>query len=214
MASVQASMLSEVANIEQSQSLPINQEITPQQMVVAGANNTAAEVVNTEKIKSQPEPNPIEVSSLMQAAEMTNSQVLAWVGEAAMTVFSYDYINLAQHKLQNSRYFTPLAWEKFSQEILFKGDGSGLYDHVVTDKLITKAMPIDVPEVVKQSIIDTTPAWVVQLPVVIIKTNGVQKDRQYYNVSMTILATTKQSSSAGLVIDEMSLVPIDKPFNM
>jgi len=133
---------------------------------------------------------------------MTDAQVLQWAAEAAVAVFSYNFVNYNSELQASSGYFTGYGWRQF-QLVLQR---SRLVEIVTSKKLILSAEPTGAPEKVRppQLLSNGRWAWEVRVPLkVYMTTSQSAYTTQNFNVTMVVMRVSTLNAPSGIGIQQI-----------
>lgn len=94
-------------------------------------------------------------------AVVTNDTVLNWVTSNVPKIYALDFVHYREELNDTQQYFTPGGWSQFQTAF------AAQLKTILSDQLITSAVPADVPVVTGTGVFDGVYKWQVQIPMVI-----------------------------------------------
>jgi intracellular multiplication protein IcmL len=94
---------------------------------------------------------------------LSPGELLQWAHRAAISAYSYNFVNYreALQELQNN--FTPAGWRHFENALR----ASRNLEMVITKKLVVSAVATGTPVILDQAVIDGRYSWRVQIPLLV-----------------------------------------------
>jgi len=89
--------------------------------------------------------------------------LLVWANEAAVSAYSYNFVNYKQQLEQASHYFTPEGWKQFKAGL----EASKNLDAVIKKKLVVSAVATGSPIITSQSMENGIYTWHVKMPLLV-----------------------------------------------
>lgn len=129
---------------------------------------------------------------------MSASAVIAFAAEAAVSAFTYDYVNYHIQLQQASNYFTPNGWKSFNNALM----SSGNLQNVISKKLVASAVPTNVPVILEQGLKNNIYTWKVQVPLLTVYQSASTMIRQPLITTMIITRTSKYIGQCGIGISQ------------
>jgi len=133
----------------------------------------------------------------------SNIQIRNWAAEAAVSTYSYDYVNQRKALEQNSHYFTPHGWSNFVQALR----QSNSLDTVVKRKMIVSAVPIDTPVILQQNQLNGIYNWRIQVPLLVTYQNSDAKTQVPLDVQLLIKRRIAYDGSDSVGIEQFVAMP-------
>ncbi len=113
---------------------------------------------------------------------LSNTQLLNWATEAAVTSFSFDYEHIRSQLQSAASFFTPLGWQHFVMGL----KKSNNLDLIQKYRLVGTAVPYDKPNITWLGQVSGIFAWKVDVPLLVIYQNESSKYEQKMIVSLFI----------------------------
>lgn len=129
----------------------------------------------------------------------TNS-LLQFSAEAAMSAYSFDFINYRKQLQDAEPYFTKKGWEGF-----MKGLETNLRA-VIKKHLVVHAVPGGAPVIVRQGMIGERWAWKIQMPLVVTYSSGSDTFNNSLMVTMVVKRVSTLDKPRGIAVDQINYV--------
>lgn len=142
---------------------------------------------------------------LLNTPNMSQSALAVWANEAAVSTFSYDYVNYQYQLQQASQYFTPAAWKLFNDAL----SKSNTINNVINNKLVVGAVATGAPVITSQDVQNGRYTWNVSLPMLITYYGPKSRVKQNVVIDMIIIRSDKFIGKRGVAINsfKVSLAP-------
>ena len=127
---------------------------------------------------------------------LSTSALLQWANTAAITAYTYNFVNYRQALQEASESFTPDGWTAFMAAL----NSSNNLDAVIAKKLIVSAVATGAPIVLAQGVLNDRYAWRVQMPMLITYQSASQFSQQSVTVTMLITRVPTLNSPRGIGI--------------
>ncbi len=127
----------------------------------------------------------------------TNS-LLQYAAEAAMSAYSFDFINYRKQLQEAEPYFSAKGWEGF-----MKGLEANL-KAVKAKQLVVNAVPGGSPVITRQGLIGERYAWKVQMPLVVTYSSSSEKINNSLMVTMLIKRVSTLETPRGIAVDQIN----------
>jgi intracellular multiplication protein IcmL len=128
------------------------------------------------------------------------TQVLVFANEAAVAVYSYNFLDYRQNLQMASRYFTSEGWTEFKKAL----KSSHNLDAVVEKKLVISAVAQAAPVILEQGVSNGTYTWEVQMPMLVTYQSATQVSYQRITVKMSIQRSSTLNAGRGLAVSSLS----------
>ncbi len=136
---------------------------------------------------------------------MVNDQtVLRWATTAAVSAYTFNFLNYREQLQSASKYFTQDAWQGY----LTKLKDSGNLDSVIKRQLIVTAVPGGAPVIENEGLLSGRYAWRIQMP--LLATYQSSSDTKYSNpllVTILIVRVSTTVSPDGIAIAQINYAP-------
>lgn len=130
----------------------------------------------------------------------SDATVQQWAAQAALAVFSFNYVNYQQELQAASGFFTANGWRQFQNAL----KTSGTLDVVLAKKMIVSARPTGAPRmpVPSQVLANGRYAWQIQIPIQVVLRNQNTYNPLQYLVTMVIMRVSTLNSPSGIGIEQ------------
>ncbi len=134
---------------------------------------------------------------------MTRVQIRVWANEAAVSTYSYDFLNY-QKQLENaSDYFSPKAWKVFMQAL----NKSHNLDAIRKNKMAVSAVAQGAVVIKNQKVKNGVYSWQVTLPLLVTYANQRQTVNQPLTLDMLIERMPPYIGTRGVAITQFLTHP-------
>lgn len=113
---------------------------------------------------------------------LTNTQLLNWATEAAVTSFTFDYEHFRAQLQSAASFFTPAGWQLFISGL----QKSNNLNIIQKYQLVGSAIPYDKPTITWLGQVSGVFAWKVDVPLLVIYKNDANRYEQKMIVSLFI----------------------------
>ena len=127
---------------------------------------------------------------------LSNAAILQWANEAAISSYTYNFVNYRKALQDASQYFTPEGWQAFLSAL----KSSNNLDAVTAKKLIVTAVATGAPVIQEQGVLLGRYTWRVQMPMLVSYQSANQVSQQNVMVNMLITRISTLSSARGIGI--------------
>ncbi len=121
--------------------------------------------------------------SALTAPNQSDSAVLQWATQAAIAVFTYNFVNYRDELLSASQYFTADGWRQFLQSL---SDSENI-NTIKTKKLIVSAVATRAPIILQKGLLNESFSWRIQMPILVTYQSASEFMQQ--NIVVTLLVT-------------------------
>lgn len=130
--------------------------------------------------------------------------VLEFANQAAVSAYSYDYMNYNNELAQTSGYFSKTAWRNFKLAL----DESGNLNNVIRNKLVVSAIETGAPLITEERFhkYSRTHSWWVRVPLLVKYQSAYSFGQQHLLVQLNVVEST--DVPGGLQVEAF----IAKPF--
>jgi len=135
--------------------------------------------------------------------------LLSFADQAAVTAYSFDFLNYEQELQQAKKYFTEAGFTNFMGALQASGNLK-----VVQDKrLVVKAVVTDIPVILKEGVLPGTHqyAWQVQIPMLVQYISASEKIEQPIVATLLIVRVSTLDTRQGIAIASFTIAPRPKP---
>ena len=128
----------------------------------------------------------------------SDSAILQWANQAAISSFSYNFVNYTDELQAASTYFTPDGWQQFVQAL----NDSGNLDQVKNKKLIVSAVATRAPIILQKGILNGRFSWRIQMPILVTYQSASEFTQQNIVVTMLVTRISTLESPRGIGISQ------------
>ncbi len=127
---------------------------------------------------------------------LSDAAVLQWATQAAITAFTYDFVNYNEQLFSVSEFFTSEGWADFIAAI----QASESVNIVQSQKLVVSAVAIKPPVITKKGIINGVYSWRIQMPLLITyrSASDVEPERNLLTMLVTRVPATESYKGIGI----------------
>ncbi len=119
-----------------------------------------------------------------------------WANEAAVSAYTYTFVNYRKALQDASQYFTREGWRVFYDAL----KTSKNLDVVIGQKLAVTAVATGAPIIIESSVVNKRYTWKIEIPMLISYLSPTDTRTQNIDVSMLIVRTDKYEGTRGLAI--------------
>lgn len=141
--------------------------------------------------------NLIPMTPLSQP-NLAQENLLRWVTEAAVKVYTFDFQNYRGQFQDASRNFTPEGWNEFKTAM----ERSNTLDYVKDKRLVVSAAPTGSPVISNEGVVAGVYAWKIQMPVLVTYSGANESSTQPLILTMVITRVPTLSSPDGVGISQ------------
>jgi len=134
----------------------------------------------------------------LDAPNQSDASVLQWASEAAVDMFTYNYVNWRSELEAGSNFFTDKGWNTFINFL----KQSNLIETIVNNKLVVTAEPTLAPYFSRRGILNNRYAWSVQMPLMVTFQSQEKLSHKSYMISMLITRVPSSTSPSGIAIEQ------------
>lgn len=127
---------------------------------------------------------------------ISQSALLQWANTAAISAYTYNFVNYRQALQSASENFTPDGWAAFMQAL----QSSNNLTAVTAKKLVVSAVATGAPVILQQGVLNGAYAWRVQMPMLVTYQSASQFSRQSIIVTMLVTRVSTLNSPQGIGI--------------
>lgn len=121
---------------------------------------------------------------------ISQSALLQWANTAAISAYTYNFVNYRQALQDAQAYFTPDGWSAFMEALT----SSNNLTAVIAKKLVVSAVATGAPVILQQGILGGVYAWRVQMPMLVTYQSASQFSRQSIIVTMLVTRVSTLNS--------------------
>lgn len=139
----------------------------------------------------------------LDAPNQSDSAVLQWANQAAIAVFSYNFVNYRSELVSASGFFTAEGWDQFISAL---GSSNNL-DAVKAKKLVVSAVATSAPVILQKGVLNGRYAWRIQMPILVTYQSASEFSQQNLNVTMLVTRVDTLNSPRGIGIAQFVSAP-------
>ena len=129
---------------------------------------------------------------------VSNSYLSAWVNQAAVAAYTYNFVNYRGQLQAASDYFTPAGWRGFEAAL----SGSRNLQTVIARKLVATAVATGAPVIEDQRVIAGRYSWRISLPILIKYESASTQFKQSLVVRMIVVRVPTVDNPRGIAIQQ------------
>lgn len=141
--------------------------------------------------------------SPLDQPNQSDSAILQWANLAAISAYSYNFVNYRQELQAASGFFTPKGWQDFLKAL----QDSNTLDAVRAKKLIVSAVATQAPIILVKGILDGRYAWRVQMRLLATFQSASEFQQQSIIVTMLITRVSTLNNPRGIGIQQFIAQP-------
>lgn len=127
---------------------------------------------------------------------LTDQAVMTWAVQAAISTYTYDFINYRSAFTTAQQYFTDDGWKNFLAAL----QASGVLSMVTSQKLIVSSVPAAAPVILNKGILNGLYAWRIQFPLLVTFQSSAVNYQKHYVVTLLVLRRSTLDSPDGVGI--------------
>lgn len=128
----------------------------------------------------------------------SDSAIRQWANQAAIAVYSYNFLNYREELLAASEFFTPSGWRDFVQAL----DSSNNLKELTQKRLIVSSVSIKQPVILQKGILNGSYSWRVQLVLLVNYQSLSEFSQGTYVVTMLITRVSTANTPLGIGISQ------------
>lgn len=134
---------------------------------------------------------------------VSQEMLLSFADQAAVTAYSFDFLNYELQLSQAKKYFTPAGFNNFIQAL----QNSGNLKVVQDKRLVVKAVITEVPVILKEGVLPATHqyAWQVQVPMLVQYISANEKIEQPITATLLIVRVSTLDTRQGIAIASFTI---------
>jgi intracellular multiplication protein IcmL len=133
----------------------------------------------------------------------SDSAILQWANQAAISAFSYNFVNYRSELQAASGFFTADGWDQFLQALK---DSNNL-DAVKTKKLVVSAVATSAPVFLQKGLLNGRYSWRIQMPMLVTYQSASEFSQQSLTVTMLVTRVDTLNSPRGIGIAQFVSAP-------
>jgi len=135
---------------------------------------------------------------------VNDQSILRWATTAAVSAYTFNFLNYRQQLQTASQYFTEDGWQNYMAKL----QQSGNLDSVIKRQLIVTSVPGGAPVIVNEGLLDGRYAWRIQMP--LLATYQSSSQTQYSNpllVTILVVRVSTTINTSGVAIAQINYAP-------
>lgn len=130
---------------------------------------------------------------------VNDQTILQWVATAAISLYTYDFLNFRATFQNNQQYFTPDGWKAF-----LNGLSSSRNLQTVQDKKLTvQAVPSGAPIITREGLLNGRYAWQIQMPILVTYISLSQEYHEQLLLTILVQRVSTLDSKYGIGIAQL-----------
>jgi intracellular multiplication protein IcmL len=134
----------------------------------------------------------------LSAPVLSMNALNEWAARAATSAYTFDFVNYRKSLQESSAFFTASGWRSFEQALV----NSNNLKLVITQKLVTTAVPTGAPVVLKRGVLNGAYSWQVQMPMLVTYQSASMNVKQPMLVTMLIRRVDVANNPGGIAISQ------------
>jgi intracellular multiplication protein IcmL len=134
---------------------------------------------------------------------VSSQALMAWANEAAVTAYTYNFVNYRQQLQDASEFFTPDGWKNFEIAL----ESSRNLQTVISKKLVATAVATGAPVIEDQRVIAGKYVWKVGLPILVKYESASTNFNQTLYIRMIITRVSTVTYPKGIAISQFIASP-------
>lgn len=125
---------------------------------------------------------------------VSQDALLQWATQAAISVYTFDYVNYKSALQDASHYFSPQGWS------LFQNNLQPVLNTVLDKKLKLSAVAVGAPVIVEQGPLLGHYSWALRIPILVSYESATEVQQQSLLVSMVVSRVSTLTTTKGISI--------------
>ena len=131
---------------------------------------------------------------------LSKAAVLQWASTAAVSAYTYNFVNYRKAFQDTSKYFTPEGW----QEFMTKLENSQNLEAMKQKKLVVSAVATGAPVILQEGLVAGRYAWKIQMPLLVTYQSTSQQIQQSLLLTLMVTRTPTLNSPEGIGIAQFA----------
>ena len=125
---------------------------------------------------------------------LSDASITSWISNAVANIYRLDFINYRQDLSVNRKYFTDAGWSNFNAAF------QPTLNKIISDKLVVKATPSNVPVIIKKFLYNGVYTWQVQVPLLVSYAKGASQNTSniVWTIAIQRVATSTTDQLLGI----------------
>lgn len=134
----------------------------------------------------------------------SDSAILQWASQAAISAFTYNFVNYRNELQAASEFFTPQGWREFLNAL----SSSNNLDAVRSKRLVVSAVLTQAPIIIEKGVmVRGAYSWRIQMPILVTYQSASEFSQQRNIVTMLITRVSTLNSPRGIGIAQFIVSP-------
>lgn len=130
---------------------------------------------------------------------INDQAILQWIATAAISLYTYDFLNFRATFQNNQQYFTPDGWKAF-----LNGLSSSRNLQTVQDKKLTvQAVPSGAPIITREGLLNGRYSWQIQMPILVTYISLSQEYHEQLLLTILVQRVSTLDSKYGIGIAQL-----------
>jgi intracellular multiplication protein IcmL len=125
---------------------------------------------------------------------VSQNALLSWATQAAISAYTFDYVNYKSALQQASHYFSPQGWSLYQHHL------QPLLNAVISKKLKLAAVAVGPPVIVEEGPLLGRYSWSVRIPILVSYESATEVQQQSLLVSMVVTRVSTLMTTKGIAI--------------
>lgn len=149
-----------------------------------------------------PDHKEMTLTPLLEPNLLPNT-IIRWASKAAITAYSFDWVNYNSQILMARSYFTPQGWQGYLVSI------NSVIKNVVQGQLFVNGIVSGTPVISNQGpLTGKGQAWRVQIPFLVTYQAASGPTKRNFIVSLMLVRISTRINPQGIGIDQFVMVPV------
>ncbi|MEE3003290.1 MAG: DotI/IcmL family type IV secretion protein [Pseudomonadota bacterium] len=140
-------------------------------------------------------------SLAVEQAHIPNTAVLAWMNEAMVSTFSFDFANFERSFQQASNYYTPQGWLEMDKRHTEMKD----LEKIKEMKMAMSAVATGPAKIISQGVVNNIYSWVVEAPYMLVASDISHSQKRNILVRSLIVRADPDVHYRGIAIDKIAI---------
>lgn len=136
----------------------------------------------------------------LKQPNLTNDELLNWVTDAIVSIYSYNYLNAEQALNKSRQYFTDNGYDSFMKAL----KESKNLETVKSKKLIVNALAQSSATILKEGDVDGVYTWQIQLPLEVTYQGANNDFKQNMDIQVEVVRQTYTQTPKGIAINAVT----------
>lgn len=133
--------------------------------------------------------------------------LLSWIVEGMNTAHTFNFMNYERRMKKAQEYFSREGYQDYTQAL----NSSGIIQAIVQNKWVMIAMPLEVPEILKEGTLGNRYLWRIKLPVQFNYRNINNPRTVQFDLNLLVVRVPTTESPNGVTIYKYELLPPAPP---